>query len=734
MPECFDSFETIMLKKIVLFTGFCVVYAHAATAQEESVPYWKDVRTVSVNKESPRTTFIPFHHKDSALTGKAQSSTYYQSLNGKWKFKQVSAASADRAFVRPDYDVSGWSEISVPGNWQTNGYGHPVFADSAYEFNPVDPRKASLPDNTPVGIYRTTFKVPYLWSDRQTFLHIGAVKSGCYVWVNGQKVGYTEDSKNPAEFDITPYVKEGMNTLAIEVYAWSTGSYLESQDTWRLTGIDRDVYLVSQPRVRIRDYVAAAWLDPSYQNGNLDLAVIIKSHFLNNKEVTIFYDIFDPDGKRVSYEWKNSRHRMRNEDTVYFHTMIPDVKKWTAETPNLYTVLVRLQREKRYAEHIVFNVGFRNVEMKEGRLTVNGTPIRVKGVNYHEHHPVTGHAVDEATLEKDLEWMKKYHVNAIRTGQHPQSEAFYRLCDKYGFYVFDEANIDSKAMGYEQKRSGSPANDPQWLNAHLERVSNMYERNKNHPCVVAWSLGNDAGNGYNFYKAYESVKAKEKNRPVLYNMAGYEWNTDIIFPQYPALSQLNGYGASNDGRPFIIAKMLPSFSRDASGMKPLWEQIGTHPNVQGGFIANWNDQGLMIDGRLSFGADYAVNHDGKGVVSSDRIPHPEADLLKEAYADIIITPANLSAGEFTVRNAFDFIDLSGYELAYKIHRDGKDAKSGRLPLSAKPGTEETVIIPLSELKSLGSSSSVSLEIFPKQSTPAFGKEYPVVSAEFPVVR
>lgn len=719
------------MHKALLLTGLLTgVLSWTAGATQEK-PEWQDVKSVSAGKEYPRSVFVPFQTKDLARQGADTASTFYQNLDGVWKFRLYpSPEDVPDNFADPGLNLSDWNEIRVPGNWQMQGYGRPVFADSLYEFNPRNTGFPGLPRENPVGIYRTRFKVPYLWSDRQTFLHLGAVKGGCYVWVNGKKAGYTEDSKNPAEFDISPYVHEGMNTLALEVISHTTGSYLESQRQWRLDGIERSVYLVSQPRVRIRDYLVRTTLDPTLTNGNLDLGVVVKSHFLNPKHVSVFFDLYGPDSSLVSYEVKDSKHRMRSEDTLFFHTMVPRVKKWSPEEPNLYTVVLRLQREKRFAEHIAFRVGFRDVAVRDGKLNVNGRPAVLKGVIYGEYDPETGHVLNDSLLARDLGLMKSLHINAIRTDNYPLSERFYRLADEYGFYVFDEANINSKAKGYARRKGGTPANDPDWLTAHRDRALNMYERNKNHPSVIAWSLGDEAGNGYNFYKAYQLIKGKEKDRPVVYAPAGREWNTDLVFVPAGRLSEL---GFDGEKRAYIISEYASDLRREGGDPGRELNRFSALPvPVQGAFLGNWADQGLRVDGGTEYG-DAGVNRPGMGVVSPDRQLRKEADRIKAAFGNIALSPVDLKAGTFRVSNGYGTADLSAYELRYVLTRDGSPFKEGTLPLSAEAGETETVTLPLGELK-MNPNADYALEVSVrlKAPVPYLEKDYNFVSEVYPL--
>ncbi len=693
------------------------------------VPEWRDPQAVAAGKEYPHSDFMSYTNREDALTNDYSRSPYHRSLGGRWKFRWMeSQQEIPEGFYRSDYDVSEWEEIEVPGNWELQGYGTPIYTNSRYEFNPRNPQPPVLPDDVPVGLYRTEFTVPFDWFDKEIFLHIGAVKSGCYVYVNGQKVGYSEDSKNPAEFDITPYAKEGRNTLALEVYRWSTGSWLETQDFWRISGIEREVYVTARPKVRLRDFVVSSDLSPSYRDGVLDFGAIVKSHFLNPKTVKVHFDLLSPEGEVLESAVKEVSLRLKREDTVRFSTLVPNVRAWSAETPTLYTVLTRIQHEGRFTEYVATKVGFRNVRIEGNRVLFNGQPIKIKGVNYHEHHPTKGHVVDEATLRKDMELMKRHNINAIRTSHYPQQRLFYDLCDQYGFYVCSEANIESHGMGYDLGRT--PGNDPRFLNAHLDRTKNMYERTKNHPSVTFFSLGNEAGNGYNFYETYLWVKSKEKMRPVQYERAEQEWNTDIICPMYPDVAKLEAWSRSESTRPYIPCEYAHAMGNSTGNFKDLWDVIYASDNIQGGFIWDWVDQAFWnpADGGFwAYGGDYGTDapSDGNfvvnGLVNADRTPHPGLTEVKRVYQNVLFQPGDLGRGEIRLTNRHYFTDLNRYALKYAILADGRMFESGLIALPATaPGATVDMAVPLPEAKKRPDASEYHLNLAVVVQTPVPG--------------
>ncbi|MDR0954651.1 MAG: DUF4981 domain-containing protein [Rikenellaceae bacterium] len=683
------------MKKAILL-GLLVLSASAGRAQ--GVPEWNDPTIPVVNKEYPTTEFMSYTDRESAQKDDYEASPYYKSLNGKWKFRYVdSQKKIIDGFYAPDYDASAWDEIDVPANWEMNGYGYPVYTNVPYDFPPHWPERWVLPDDIPVGMYRTTFNVPFAWADKQIYLHLGAIKSGTYVYVNGEKVGYTEDSKNPAEFDITGYVKEGNNTLALETYRWTDGSYLEDQDFWRMSGIERGVYLKALPKVRVRDFEIRTDLSDNYRNGVLDFGVVIKSHFLNRKSARVYFELFSPSGELLKSERKEVNLRLRQEEMVHFEALVPDVQAWSAEHPNLYTVMTRVQYEGRYVEYIERKIGFRSVEIQGNLLLVNGQPIKIKGVNIHEHDPYTGHVVSEETLRKDFQLMKEHNINAVRTSHYPQQRRFYELCDEFGFYVCSEANVESHGMGYDLSKT--LGNNPQFLEGHLDRLRNMYERTKNYASVIMFSPGNESGNGYNFYEAYLWFKSREKQRPMAYEQAGTEWNTDIRFPMYHSTWSMERWATGNPDRPYIQCEYSHAMGNSNGNLADSWDVIYRYDHLQGGFIWDWVDQSIWKPengGYWAYGGDWGVNapSDGNfninGLITSDRTPHPSMREVKKVYQNVLFEAGDLNVPEIRLTNRHYFTNLDEYELRYTITGNGKELFAGRADCSGAPGETTTV--------------------------------------------
>ena len=589
------------LFKFLISAAVCAYSTQVLHAEDTKLPYWKDIQTVAVNKEYPRTAFMTYDNRNQALTGEYENSPYYKLLNGTWNFYYADAYKDLPANIeQPDANIA-WKEIKVPGNWEVQGYGVAIYTNHGYEFKPRNPQPPQLPETNPVGVYQRDIEIPADWDGRDIFLRLEGAKSGVYVYVNGQEVGYSEDSKNPAEFLINNYLKPGKNSLVIKIFRWSTGSYLECQDFWRMSGIERDVFLFSQPKTHIKDFNVVSTLDDTYKNGIFKLNVDVTNHTAANKEVTVAYELLDAAKKVVAEGNTPCPVTADGQKSISFEAALSNVKTWTSEHPNLYRLLISLKDGEKTSEIIPYTVGFRRFEIKptdqiaeNGKpyvcLFVNGQPIKLKGVNIHEHNPETGHYVPEELMRKDFTLMKQNNINSVRLCHYPQDRKFYELCDEYGIYVYDEANIESHGMYYNLSRGGTLGNHPEWLKPHMDRTINMYERNKNHPSVAIWSLGNEAGNGYNFYQTYLWLKEREvkgMNRPVNYERALWEWNTDMYVPQYPSAAWLEEIGKKGSDRPIAPSEYSHAMGNSNGNLAAQWRAIYKYPNLQGGYIWDW---------------------------------------------------------------------------------------------------------------------------------------------------
>lgn len=575
------------LFKFLISAAVCAYSTQVLHAEDTKLPYWKDIQTVAVNKEYPRTAFMTYDNRNQALTGEYENSPYYKLLNGTWNFYYADAYKDLPANIeQPDANIA-WKEIKVPGNWEVQGYGVAIYTNHGYEFKPRNPQPPQLPETNPVGVYQRDIEIPADWDGRDIFLRLEGAKSGVYVYVNGQEVGYSEDSKNPAEFLINNYLKPGKNSLVIKIFRWSTGSYLECQDFWRMSGIERDVFLFSQPKTHIKDFNVVSTLDDTYKNGIFKLNVDVTNHTAANKEVTVAYELLDAAKKVVAEGNTPCPVTADGQKSISFEAALSNVKTWTSEHPNLYRLLISLKDGEKTSEIIPYTVGFRRFEIKptdqiaeNGKpyvcLFVNGQPIKLKGVNIHEHNPETGHYVPEELMRKDFTLMKQNNINSVRLCHYPQDRKFYELCDEYGIYVYDEANIESHGMYYNLSRGGTLGNHPEWLKPHMDRTINMYERNKNHPSVAIWSLGNEAGNGYNFYQTYLWLKEREvkgMNRPVNYERALWEWNTDMYVPQYPSAAWLEEIGKKGSDRPIAPSEYSHAMGNSNGNLAAQWRAL-----------------------------------------------------------------------------------------------------------------------------------------------------------------
>ena len=673
------------LFKFLISAAVCAYSTQVLHAEDTKLPYWKDIQTVAVNKEYPRTAFMTYDNRNQALTGEYENSPYYKLLNGTWNFYYADAYKDLPANIeQPDANIA-WKEIKVPGNWEVQGYGVAIYTNHGYEFKPRNPQPPQLPETNPVGVYQRDIEIPADWDGRDIFLRLEGAKSGVYVYVNGQEVGYSEDSKNPAEFLINNYLKPGKNSLVIKIFRWSTGSYLECQDFWRMSGIERDVFLFSQPKTHIKDFNVVSTLDDTYKNGIFKLNVDVTNHTAANKEVTVAYELLDAAKKVVAEGNTPCPVTADGQKSISFEAALSNVKTWTSEHPNLYRLLISLKDGEKTSEIIPYTVGFRRFEIKptdqiaeNGKpyvcLFVNGQPIKLKGVNIHEHNPETGHYVPEELMRKDFTLMKQNNINSVRLCHYPQDRKFYELCDEYGIYVYDEANIESHGMYYNLSRGGTLGNHPEWLKPHMDRTINMYERNKNHPSVAIWSLGNEAGNGYNFYQTYLWLKEREvkgMNRPVNYERALWEWNTDMYVPQYPSAAWLEEIGKKGSDRPIAPSEYSHAMGNSNGNLAAQWRAIYKYPNLQGGYIWDWVDQGILEtdeNGRTywAYGGDYGTNapSDGNflcnGIVAPDRTPHPAMTEVKYAHQNVGFEAIDPAAGKFLVKNRFYFTNLKKY--------------------------------------------------------------------------
>ncbi len=676
---------------------------------------WRNLNVLEINRETPRNGSVPFSTIEEALKSERWESPFYQSLNGIWKFNYSDGpGSRPVDFYLDGYSTDNWHDIEVPGNWEVQGFGVPMYMNHPFEFSPRETPKPPVLDyipteNNPVGSYKTSFTVPSGWNNRSVHLHFGAVKSAMYVWVNGQKVGYSQGSKTPAEFDITQYLKQGNNTLAVEVYRWSDGSFLECQDFWRISGIKRDVYLYTTPQTRIRDFKVDAGLDASYVDGILHVNAEITSK--NSRRGTFNVVLQLHDGEQLLLSENNSVRLNEGIGHIRFSANIPSVKQWSAEIPNLYDVVLILkdQRGETLETHHT-EAGFRSVEIKKSQLLVNGQPVLLKGVNRHEHDPDKGHYITRELMKEDIRLMKELNMNAVRTAHYPHDPYWYTLCDRYGLYVVNEANVESHGLGAALQRPYDYhiAADPEWERAHLDRIERMYERDKNHPSVIAWSFGNECGDGEVFVKAYDWIKSVD-TRPVMFEQAGEKAHTDIVAPMYDDRWELENYALQPQTyRPLILCEYAHAMGNSMGNLADTWKTIEKYDVLQGGFIWDWVDQGLTNttpDGitYFAYGGDFGQEnerHDGafciNGIISPDRRLNPHAYEVKKVYQHIAVHTVDQEAGKFEVQNKYFFKSLNDYRLDIEITENGQVVRHMSIDgLTAGPGRSIPISIDLS---------------------------------------
>ncbi len=697
---------------------FCSVLALLVLlgSSRAAPPDWENEQVIGRNKEPGRATSFPYPDRRSAFRSRPQQSPWFLSLCGNWKFHWSPDPDTRPAeFFKPGFDVSGWDDLPVPGNWQVHGYGVPLYSNITYPFRKDPPRVTGEPprqytshkQRNPVGSYRRTFTVPGHWRGRQVFLQFDGVDSAFYVWINGQQAGYSQGSRTPALFNVTPYLRDGENLLAAEVYRYCDGSYLEDQDFWRLSGIFREVYLWSTADLHVRDFFVRTDLDGEYRDATMRVDVEIANFSDSANTCQVELEVLDRTGSSIA---RTEITPVRVDGKTTGRATSPTVRldnpaKWTAETPNLYKLLVVLKdADGRTVEVTGHNVGFRKVEIRDGRLLLNGKPIYLKGVNRHEHDPITGHAVSLESMIRDVLMMKRFNINAVRTSHYPDDPRWYGLCDELGLYVIDEANVESHGMGYAVE---SLAKDPRWMEAHLDRTRRMVERDKNHPSVIIWSLGNEAGNGVNMEATYRWIKERDPSRPVQYERAELEANTDVYCPMYATIDRIVRYARQPRPRPLILCEYAHAMGNSVGNLQDYWDAIESHRQLQGGFIWDWVDQGLLADvpkgrkvqdlakvsdetvrlGRrdkyFAYGGDFGDRpNDGNfcanGLVQPDRRPNPHAFEVQKVYQSIKVEPVDLSSGRICVRNKYFFTNLDQFEAGWVLRKEGQAVETGKL--------------------------------------------------------
>ncbi len=690
--------------KLSFFSLCCFLVTNIMQSQTLD-PVIENPSVVEINKLPARASFFPYNSVQLAVENDISKASNYLLLNGIWKFNWVSnSKERPQDFYKNNYDTSSWETIKVPSNWEVEGYGIPIYVNASYPFQKGSLAPPDIPDGyNPVGSYKRNFTVPADWNGQEIFIHLGAVKSAFYIWVNGEKVGYSQGSKLPAEFNLTNFVKPGENTIALEVYRWSDGSYLECQDFWRISGIERDVYLYARPKVYVNDYFAKAGLKDNYKTGDFNLDIEVSNVLSKVQKGSVTIEIKN-EATTIFTANKTFQIPSNLSNTINFETTVPNVEKWTAETPNLYQLTIQLKDKKGGVKEVISRkIGFRTSEVKNGRFLLNGETILFKGVNRHEHSPINGHIVSKEEMLKDIEIFKQNNINAVRTSHYPNDTYWYELCDKYGIYVIDEANIESHGMGYNLTRT--LANNPDWLKAHLERTERMIQRDKNHPSIIIWSLGNEAGNGYNFYEAYLLAKKMDKTRPTQYERAGLEWNSDLYVPMYASPEYIENYANNPDwNKSLIQCEYAHAMGNSMGGFKEYWDLFEKYEKLQGGFIWDFVDQGIKTikNGKeiFAYGGDFGPegtpsdnNFLNNGLVQPDRKLNPHMYEVKHIQQNIKFYEDNLSEKKIAIKNWYFFRDLDNYNFSWEVLKDGNIIENGTLDVPTI-GAQETKVVPV----------------------------------------
>lgn len=672
----------------------CACLAVLSAEAQKDKPWWLDPEVNEVNTMAPRAAFFAYETENLAKADQKARSERYLSLEGKWKFNfSKDHDKAPRDFYSLKYDDSQWTDFPVPGILELNGYGDAIYSNNGYpwrtRFRPEPPFVEER--NNYTGSYRKMVTVPADWKGERIYLHVGSATSNLMVWVNGKFVGYSEDSKVSAEFDLTKYLTPGKeNLIAMQVMRWCDGSYLEDQDFWRFTGIAREVYLYARPEAHIADLFITPDLVNNYQDGTLE----VKLNAVGAKGETVMFSLKDKEGKEVAAQTA----KVGGNGEVKVNFDIKNPLKWTAETPNLYTLYTTLMDGKQVAEVVPQRVGFRKVEIKNAQVLVNGQPVLFKGANRHELDPVTGYVVSMDRMLEDIRVMKELNINAVRTCHYPNDPRWYELCDIYGIYMVAEANIESHGMGYGDK---TLAKEPTYEKAHLERNESNIKIYKNHPSIIFWSVGNEAGYGPNFEKAYDLVKAYDPSRPCQYEQAGQNGKTDIFCPMYYDYGGCDKYSQGDNPRPLIQCEYAHAMGNSMGGFKEYWDMVRKYPKYQGGFIWDFVDQGLRVKNKqgktiYAYGGDFGRyptsdhNFNCNGIINPDRKPNPHANEVRYYYQNIWATAKDLKVGEVEVYNENFFKSLDDVELQWTLESEGKVLANGRNALDI-PAQQKRVV-------------------------------------------
>ena len=698
-------------------------------AEQQVVP-WQDPQVCGINREPACAHFIPFSSEEKALANDLQSNERRMSLDGTWKFlysRNVDECPKD--FFNEKFNVRKWKSIQVPGSWELQGFDAPIYTDVKYPF-PADPPFVPS-DYNPVGIYVREFIVPVSFQEMDVFLDFEGVESAFYCWVNGKLVGYGEDSRLPSHFDVTSFLRPGKNKIAVQVFRYSDGSYLEGQDYWKYSGIERSVYLVARPTCRVKDFKISAPLNKDYRDGDFQLGVTMK---LSDNSIGNRLQLKLMDGNELLYA--DQKTVTSPSDTLFnFKHLVPNVKAWSAETPYLYTMLVSVtDKEGKMLETFRHRVGFRTIEMRNGQFLVNNVPILIKGVNRQEHDPLHGRTLTLETMLKDVKMMKQFNINAVRCSHYPNRPEWYELCEEYGLYMIDEANIESHGMEYHE--DGTLADNPDWEHAFMERMKRMVMRDRNFTAIITWSLGNESGYGKHFETLYHWTKGFDPSRPVQYEGARREGLSDIYCPMYPRIWWLREFVNERKARPLIMCEYAHSMGNSTGNLQDYWDLIYKYDNLQGGFIWDWVDQTFAEKDReghpiWAYGGDMGYvgvpndsNFCANGLVAADRSLHPHIWEVKKVYQYVHCEPVPFADNKLLVTNRHDFIDLSGYYMRWTIEADGEEVQTGEIDFPViPPHSHMEMTVPFRKIKPDSREYFLKVETLLKNDKPHVSKDF-----------
>ncbi len=729
--------------------GACMLFAAGIactpTPKPAATPEWEDPAVFALGTEKPHATLLPFADRTSALSRDVNRSDRIVTLSGQWRFRWArNPFEIPDQFEMPGYDASQWDELPVPSNWQVVGaregraYDPPLFSNIKHPF-PADPPRVPHDDN-PTGLYRLSFDSPAKWAQNRVFLHFGGVQSAYYVWLNGKKIGYHEDAFTPGEFDVTDHLQRGTNLLAVEVIDYSDGSYLEDQDYWRVSGIFRDVFLIARPPVFARDLKVATDLDASYRNATLDVSVALSNASSSDAvghQVRLRLD--DP---QVGVVWSDTiaapaRVTKKSETVLTARATIAEPRLWSAETPNLYALTAEvLDAGGRVLEATATPIGFRKVEIKDARLLVNGVPLKFRGVNRHEFHPDTGRVVSRETMIRDIQLMKQHNINAVRTSHYPNQPIWYDLADQYGLYLIDEANIESHELW------NLLAEDPAWQDVFVARGVAMAERDKNHPSIVIWSLGNETGLGPNHFAMADAIRQIDPSRPIHYEARNdsQELNAfDINSMMYPSIEDVLDRLERDPRRPVVICEYAHSMGNGVGNFKEYWDLFFQHERLQGGFTWDWVDQALRVtkNGKpwwevINWWDGANVND---GLINAERVTQPEIQEVKHVVQFVRFEPLDVAAGRVRVTNLYDFLSLGFLELHFEILEDGVVVQTGSMPApDLAPRASQEITIPMPAMARAGVEYFLNLSAHLKADTPWAPKGHEVAYEQLEVPR